>query len=177
MAGDFSVMASHPDDLGGIIHFLDSHAASPPDAAWPQIHECIIDLQPEDEPQRRFPRNGSYIVVDRNGAIRAFCMTRWLHHPVHRDMLDLPVIVMEDGPNRNEIARTLFDHLVKMARAAACDAVRFPSPAPDVWRRWLDVDRIGQPETGMIMPLSVAQPHAVASAPRAEMRTSHLPCG
>jgi hypothetical protein len=153
MVGNFSVVATRPEDLDEISCLLDTCHANPPDAALPMLHDCIGSPRQRLLSQGNGSPDESRIVVDRSGAIRGFCVTRRLHHPLHGDLLDVPVLAIEDGPNRDEIARVLLDDLIETADHTCCDALRVLPWTPDTWRRWLSNAEVGTCDVGIVMPL------------------------
>ncbi len=150
MAGNFSVMAASPDDLDAVARFLKSCGALPSRQSWMQIFLSTVGSAADGG---QLGRNEARIVVDRNGAIRAFCILHRLSHAVHHELLDIPVLTVECGPNKDEISRLLFDHLVNRARESGCDTLRFWRSDASAWERWQRAGEEERGDIGMIVPL------------------------
>jgi len=149
MGNDFSVTGMGPEDLESISRFLTVHAAQPDDFLWHGFCENVRNPARSDDEAARAGRPS--IIIDRSGAIRGFCLIRQFRHPVYRQMLDVPVVVIEDGPNSNPISRALYDHVLALARDESCDVVRFGNKTSNSWEPRLDQAK--DAGFGLIMPL------------------------
>ena len=99
----------------------------------------------------------SLVIIDKIGVVRGFCIVRRRHHPNYGQLLDVPIIALEIGPNQNEIARVTFDYLMDIATSEASDAVRYGRSSAKAWEERAIRDA-ELSLTGTIMPLGMGRP-------------------
>lgn len=163
MSQNFEVIEADPKDLEGISLLLKQRSLHPDEKVWQQYCQSMVASEFR-RTTGAVPEETSLIVIDKIGVVRGFCIVRRRRHPNYPSLLDAPVIAIEKGPNENEIARTLFDHLMSFAGCQDFDALRFGSSTPKSWeeRTFADGDtRLG----GTIMPLNTNRQGCELSKP------------
>jgi hypothetical protein len=78
-------------------------------------------------------------------------MTQNVRHAVYPNILDVPVLLIEQGPNEDAICSTLFEYVTDLARETSHDAVRFHRSAVGSW--WQALHTAAHAEEGVIVPL------------------------
>jgi hypothetical protein len=153
MSQNFEVIAADPKDLAGISLLLKQRALHPDESLWEQYCKTMADPEPRGT-RGAAHEETSLIVIDKIGASRGFCIVRQRRHPNYPRLLDVPVIAIEKGPNENEIARAIFDHLFHFAQRQNCHAVRFGASTPQSWHQRIAPD-YEMCSAGTIMPLNI----------------------
>lgn len=148
MRQNFEVIEASRNDLPEISELVVQHYGLAHESSWNDF--CANIHCPPDTERLS---DGSFIVIDRIGAIRGFFIIRKRPHGCYRNLLDVPVVVVESGPNEGEIARTTFDYLLDHAKREGCDALRLGPSDPD---DWAEVTTCTSADllTGSIMPLA-----------------------
>lgn len=170
MSQDFEVIEADPKDLDGISRLLRQRSMQPDDGLWKQYCATMSESESGIGLNSAFRRETSFVVIDKIGIIRGFGVTRQRRHPNYPRLLDVPVLAVEKGPNENEIARALFDHLLHIAERRQFDALRFGRGAPSCWKERTAADsELGI--TGTIMPLDINR-HRDSGSPQPSSNSS-----
>lgn len=127
---NFTVAPAQEADWPDLERFLNAAGAMPPPAIWQELKQFTAK-QPVDVKHRSL--NQMLIVVDRLGMIRGFCLVQCIRQWPHHRVLDIPVLIVEDGENQNTICRALYDHATEIARTNAIRTVHFHRLAKDCW--------------------------------------------
>ena len=167
MSQNFEVTQVDPRDLDGISRLLQQRSMKPSDELWQEYCGALSRSSLTSPHGDSDERETSVVITDKIGVVRGFCIVRRRHHPNYGRLLDVPIIAIEIGPNENEIARVIFDHMVDVSKREASDAVRFGRSSPTSWEERVVPDaelRL----TGTIMPLAIgrrARPEPALTAP------------
>lgn len=128
---NFTVAPAQEADWPDLERFLDAAGAMPPPAIWQEFKQLTAKQQPVDMKHRSL--NQMLIAVDRLGMIRGFCLVRCIRQWPHQQVLDVPVLIVEEGENQNTICRALYDHATEIARTNVIRTVHFHRLAKDCW--------------------------------------------
>lgn len=154
MSQDFTVIEADPKDLDGISRLLRQRSMQPDHGHWKQYCAAMGEAESDMAGNSPSERETSFVVIDKIGVVRGFGVARPRRHPNYPRLLDVPVLAVEKGPNENDIARTLFDHLLQIAEDRQFDALRFGRGSSRSWEERTAADcALGV--TGTIMPLNI----------------------
>lgn len=153
MSQNFEVTEADQEDLEGISLLLKQRSLHPEEKLWERYCKTMVDSK-RRHTAGAVLEDTSLIVIDRIGVVRGFCIIRWRRHPNYPDLLDVPVIAIEKGPNENEIARTVFNHLLNFARCQNFDALRLGSSTTKFWEE-RTASACETRLAGTIMPLNI----------------------
>jgi hypothetical protein len=166
MSQNFKVTEADPRDLDEISNLLQQRSMRPSDELWQEYCQTLSGPNPTSASGGAGKSETSIIIIDKIGLVRGFCIIRRRHHPTYGRLLDVPIIALEIGPNENEIARVIFDHMMDVSRRESTDALRFGISSPKAWAERVIPD-LELRLTGTIMPLGIgrrAQPEPTLTA-------------
>ena len=129
----------------------------PCDELWQEFRKTLLGPNSTSASAGVDKPETSLVVIDKIGVVRGFCIIRWRHHPNYGRLLDEPITALEIGPNENEIARAIFDHLVDVSTREASETLRFGRSSAKAWEE----RAIPDAElclTGTTMPLGIGSP-------------------
>ncbi|MBX4908814.1 MULTISPECIES: hypothetical protein [Rhizobium] len=127
---DFTVAPAQECDWPDLERFLDAGGAMPPPAVWQELKQLTVEY-PAGMTHRG--SNQMLIAVDRVGMIRGFCLLQRTQQWPYHEVLDVPVLIVEEGANQNAICRALYDYATEIARKYAVRTVHFRRLAKDCW--------------------------------------------
>lgn len=127
---DFTVAPAQESDWPDLERFLHVGGVMPPPAIWQGLKQLTAEFSAG---RKHRHLNQMLIAVDRLGMIRGFSLIQCAQRWPYREVLDVPVLIADEGANQNAICRALYDYATEVARNNAIRTVHFHRLAKDCW--------------------------------------------